>query len=195
MNNTLLSKKTLAWAALAIALPFAALSHAESTDKPKHCQHGGERGHFFDEGKQGAMGIPPHLKGLDLTEAQQDKVFAIMHAQAPNMYEDHKQHRKLIEELRALSQADSFDQAKANQISDQLGKLEKDKAINMATNQAKIFALLTPEQRKKMREQKMSEPGFGNGHDHGSDNGHDHGFESTSHKRSDLQSSQPMING
>ena len=190
MNNKLLSKKTLAWAALAIALPFAALSHAEPTDKPKHCQQGGERGHFFG-GEKSGIGLPPHLRSLDLTEAQQDKVFAIMHAQAPNMYEDHKQHRKLTEELRALSQADSFDQAKADQISNQLGKLEKDKALNIATNQAKIFALLTPEQRKKMREFKMPEQGFGRGRGHGSDNG----FESTRHKRSDLQQNQPLVNG
>ena len=159
MNNKLLSKKTLALAAMAIALPYAALSHAESTDKPKHCQQGDKRSQFLC-GEKSGMGLPPHLRGLDLTEAQQDKVFAIMHAQAPDMYEDHKQHRKLTEELRVLSQADIFDQTKADQISNELGKLEKDKAFNIAANQAKIFALLTPEQRKKMRAFKMPEPKF-----------------------------------
>jgi periplasmic protein CpxP/Spy len=155
MKRKLFSTKLAVLAALAIALPFSAISHAESANKAKHCQHGGERGHFQGKGQHHKMGVPPYLMGLDLTEAQQDKVFAIMHAEAPNRYEGQKQHRKLIEELRSLSQADSFDQAKANQISDQLAKLEKDKALNMATSQAKVFALLTPEQRKKAREFKM----------------------------------------
>ena len=180
MKRKLFSTKLAVITALAIALPFSAISHAESTNKAKHCQHGGERGHFQGKGQHHKMGVPPYLMGLDLTEDQQDKVFAIMHAEAPNKYEGQKQHRKLIEELRSLSQADSFDQAKANQISDQLAKLEKDKALNMATSQAKVFALLTPEQRKKAREFKMQEPD--SNHRFGRDK--ERSFEPTRHKTS-----------
>jgi periplasmic protein CpxP/Spy len=183
MKRKLFSKKLAVITALAIALPFSALSHAEPVNKSKYCQHGGERGHFQGKGQHSKMGVPPYLMGLDLTEAQQDKVFAIMHAEAPSKYEGQKQHRKLIEELRTLSQADSFDQAKANLISDQLAKLEKDKALNMATSEAKVFALLTPEQRKKAREFKMQEPGF----NHGFGRGKAHDVEPTRFKTSGHQ--------
>ena len=56
----------------------------------------------------------------------------------------HKQYRLLIEELRATAQADTFDDAKAQQLADKAASLEKEKVLMIARNEAKIFALLTP---------------------------------------------------
>ncbi len=66
---------------------------------------------------------------------------------------------------RTLAQADTFDEAKAQQLTDQLGKLEKEKALNRIKTEAKINALLTPEQRQKAREFKSSHRGGRGMHD------------------------------
>ncbi len=121
-------KQLLAISTLAIALPFSALSHAEPG---KDCgKHGDKRGHSFKHGgNRGEPGVPPHLRALNLTQDQQDKIFAITHDQAPAKYAQHKQQRETMEQLRTLAQADKFDEAKAQQLADQLGKLEKEKVL------------------------------------------------------------------
>ena len=83
------------------------------------------------------------------------------------MRDAHKQHRQLIEELRATAQADTFDDAKAQQLAEKAASLEKEKVLIMTRNDAKIFALLSPEQRNKAREFKMGD----HWHNHG-DDGH-----------------------
>lgn len=77
-----------------------------------------------------------------------------MHEQAPTKYAQHQQHRETHEAIRLLGQADTFDEAKAQQLTDQLAQLEKEKAMSRLRTQAKIAALLTPEQRQKARELK-----------------------------------------
>ena len=51
--------------------------------------HGGHHGcgDFSAHGGPGMGGgmMSPHLRGLNLSEAQRDKIFEIMHAQAPAM--------------------------------------------------------------------------------------------------------------
>ncbi len=149
-------KQLLAISTLAIALPFSALSHAEPG---KDCgRHDDKRGHGFKHGGNfGESGTPRHLKALNLTQDQQDKIFAIVHEQAPAKYTQHKQQRETLEALRTLAQADKFDDAKAQQLADQLGKLEKEKVLSRLKTEAKINAVLTPEQRAKAREFKAPE--------------------------------------
>lgn len=150
-------KQLLAISTLAIALPFSALSHA---DTGKHCnKHGGKSERYAEMGERG---VPPHLRALNLTQDQQDKVFAITHEQAPVKYAQHKQQRETMQALHTLAQADFFDEAKAQQLTDQLAKIEKEKAMSRLKTEAKITALLTPEQRVKMREFKP-EQGFEHG--------------------------------
>lgn len=154
-------KQLLAISALAIALPFSASSYAESG---KHCNHHDNKGgHGYKHG--GQAGMPHHFKALNLTQDQQDKVFAIMHEQAPAKYAQHKQQRETMEALRTLAQADTFDEAKAQQLTDQLGKLEKEKALSRIKTEAKINAVLTPEQRQKAREFKPAYRGGRGMHD------------------------------
>ncbi|MES2501577.1 MAG: Spy/CpxP family protein refolding chaperone [Pseudomonadota bacterium] len=157
-------KQLLAISALAIALPFSASSYAGSGNDCH--KHDSKRGHGFKHGGQfGGAGTPHHFKALNLTQDQQDKVFAIMHEQAPAKYAQHKQQRETMEALRTLAQADTFDEAKAQQLTDQLGKLEKEKALSRIKTEAKINAVLTPEQRQKAREFKSSHRGGRGMHD------------------------------
>jgi protein CpxP len=106
---------------------------------------GGMPGMMMHGGGHGPMGIP----GVDLTEAQRDKVFAIMHAQAPAMHEQMKAVHKAHEALREATHADKFDEAKAQAASQQLGAAVSAMALQHAKVHAQIFALLTPEQRKQ----------------------------------------------
>ncbi|MGB4812548.1 MAG: Spy/CpxP family protein refolding chaperone [Methylophilaceae bacterium] len=168
MNNLLKTKSTfslkhaLVAAFLAISVPAASMAYAKHGDDKGYGHHKGcERGEMMGHGMH--KGIPPYLHGLDLTSAQKDQLFNLNYAQIPVMRDHHKQEQQLHEDLRTLSQTDKFDDVKAQQLADKAAQLEKEKVLAMARNNAKIFALLTPEQRKKAREFKMEKHGLGYG--------------------------------
>lgn len=94
----------------------------------------------------------PPLHGLKLTEAQQDKLFAIMHAQAPQRREHEKAIRKAHEALRELGRADRFDDAKAGALARDLGQAVAAEALQEARAEAQVLAVLTPEQREQLRQ-------------------------------------------
>ena len=157
-------KQALLASFIAISLPVAAVAHAEHYgDKNQHCERGSMSQQGLHDGK------PPYLRGLDLTSAQEDQLFNLNYAQMPAMRDQHKQHQQVMEELRTTAQAEKFDDTKAQQLADKVAKLERDKVLARARHEAKVFALLTPEQRKKAREFKMEELGFSHRHEHGND--------------------------
>lgn len=79
----------------------------------------------------------------------------MQHGQAPKIREQHKALFKLMQEMRATTQAGQFDGAKASSIASQMTELNQAKILARAQNKAKIFAPLSPEQRKKVQEFKM----------------------------------------
>lgn len=176
MNTKLTLKQLVAASILAMSLPLASVAVAHEggpdgrAEKGAHCEKGARMHHGM-----GKHGLPPYLRGIQLSETQKDEVFNLMHAQVPVMRDQHKQRLQLMQELRATSQADQFDDAKAQQITNQLAGLEKEKTLMRARNDAKIFALLTPEQRQKAREAKMQKR-WGHG-EHTGFKSH-HGFKS-----------------
>jgi len=90
------------------------------------------------------------LHGLKLSEAQQDKLFAIMHAQAPQRRENDKAIRKAHEALRELGHADKFDDAKAGVLARDLGQAVAADALLQARTEAQVLSVLTPEQREQL---------------------------------------------
>jgi hypothetical protein len=52
---------------------------------------------------------PPHLRGIELREAQQDKLFALLHERAPRERELGNATAKAWENLRRLASADLLD--------------------------------------------------------------------------------------
>lgn len=112
----------------------------------KEIGRGGER-----FGKQG-LDVPPHLRNVGLSEAQRDKIFAITYAQLPVMRDQGKERRKTMEELRNLSEAPSFDDARAQQLAAKLADIEKQTVLARVRNEAKINAVLTPEQRQQIQD-------------------------------------------
>lgn len=105
------------------------------------------------EGMMPMMGAePPFLHGLDLSEAQQDKAFAILHAEAPYLREQGKAVRKAHEALRALSQAGQYDDARAAVLSQAGAQAMANITLQHLRTEQKLLALLTPEQRKQLAE-------------------------------------------
>jgi len=164
-------KKMIIASVLAISLPVASVAYAEHDGhQGKHCERGAKSHHGMHMGKPG---MPMYLHGLTLSSAQEDQLFELMHAQMPNLRNQHKQHRQVVEELHAAARAEKFDEAKVQQLADKAASLEKEKVLMLARQDAKIFALLTPEQRKKAREFKGFEhsgPGHHGAFNDGDDN-------------------------
>ena len=140
--------------AVAIAAPLAVMAQPASGDGPrdrgpgahKGHFHKGHHGHFHRAGMHGGH----MLRGLDLTEAQRDKLFELRHAQAPKMRELGKTLRSSQRELRQLSMSDSFDEAKAKQLADTASQAGAGLALLRAQLQNETFRILTPEQREKL---------------------------------------------
>ena len=105
------------------------------------------------------MGMGPMaLHGLDLSEAQHDKVFELMQGQAKQHHELMKASRKNMTELRALTRAPAFDADKARALADEQGRLMAQQLFQHAQMGAQLRALLTPEQLKRLDEQRPAEP-------------------------------------
>lgn len=103
-------------------------------------------------------GRPPFFHGLELSEAQEDKAFAILHAEAPYLREQFKAAAKAREALRALASADKYDDAKAAALSREAATAEANIALQHVRTQQKLLAVLTPEQRKQQADDKPRRP-------------------------------------
>ena len=101
-------------------------------------------------GRGGMFGLP--MRGLDLTDAQRDRVRAIM--------ESHRDQQKAIgdrmqaarEALRAAIEAETTDEPAIRAAAADIGAIEADAAVLQAKIHGEVFGLLTPEQVKKAKE-------------------------------------------
>lgn len=106
-------------------------------------------------------GMPPSpLADLNLTELQQEKIFELMHAQAPIIFEKEKIARKTMHDLRQLTQSERFDTAKAKSLAEAHGKAIAELIYLHTETQAKIWSLLTEAQRKQLAAQHDQHPAF-----------------------------------
>lgn len=159
MNTRLTFKQLSSASLLAMTLPLAntAFAHDMSSTDGKqnveckrghHAHHQSAHKHGFRDRSNGD-GVPHYLRSLTLSQAQKDQIFTIRHEQAPAIREQQKQRHTLLQDLRETTQAPAFDDAKAQQIAASLADLEREQVLMRARTQAKVFALLTPEQREK----------------------------------------------
>jgi periplasmic protein CpxP/Spy len=93
---------------------------------------------------------PRFLHGLQLSEEQNDKVFALMHAQAPALRAKAKEARKAHEELHRLSLSADFNEATAKSLADAGARAMADMALMRARADQQIYRLLTLEQRRAL---------------------------------------------
>lgn len=151
-------KRLLAVATIALAIPLSAMAFQGQGGKMGGCDaKDGMRGASMHGGhgmNGGGMAMLRGLHRLDLSEAQEDKIFDIMHAQAPTMRDQMKSLRKAETELKTLKTAPDYSEAKAKTLID--GIASQRAAMEMSRLQAerKVMDVLTPEQRKQLAEMK-----------------------------------------
>jgi protein CpxP len=137
---------------LAASLSTISLATAQPSAPPaQQADHGPDRDD--DRGPGPGFG-PGHPDVLNLTEAQQDKLFALHHAAEPARRERDKAIRRAQDGLRELADGPRFDDAKAAALAQTLGQALAAEALDHARAHAQFVALLTPEQRAKMQAQK-----------------------------------------
>ena len=107
-------------------------------------------GGFHDRGHHG--GPMMQLRGLDLTEAQRDQIFKIFHDQAPAAREQMKQVREARLALGKAAGGDRYDEAGVRAAAEAQGKAVTQLAIMRAQTMQRVNAVLTPEQRAKLKE-------------------------------------------
>ena len=169
-------KRLIVVAGLALSFPLVALADAPPPPGAEHAVgwnphehgmagcpmmppgmfHGGE-----DFGEGGPL--PPFLSRLRLTEAQQDRIFEIMHAQAPQARDQAKALRKAHEGLHELAHAANYDDAKAKALADALAKAVAESALLHVRIHHQVYEMLTPEQRQALGRH----AGHGDGDGHG----------------------------
>lgn len=92
---------------------------------------------------------PPFLRGIELTDEQNDKIFAIMHQQEPLLRDQAKAAHKAHEALHKLASSGQYEEAKAKTLAESGARAMAEIALLHARADQQIHALLTPEQRKR----------------------------------------------
>ena len=122
-------------------------------DGHKHGHHHGmmgEMGQGRMQAKDGKGFMPPFLRGIDLTEAQQGKIkeltqknFAEAQGKGEAMF---KQHRALHD----LAFAPKYNEAEAKRLANEIAQSQSEMMLNRIKLEQQIFATLTPEQQSKV---------------------------------------------
>lgn len=155
------SKLTQLLLATTMALPL--LARAEDAmppqgDRPPLAgpRGDGPRGEFPGGRHGGHFGAPglPFLHGLELSDSQQDKLFQLMHNQAPYLREQQRAHEKAMRALHEMGDAEKFDDAAATRLAQAAAQAQANLTLSHIRTHQKVLALLTPEQRKQLEERK-----------------------------------------
>lgn len=151
-------KRFVAAASVALAVPLT----ASAMSGQKGMMHGGCDGMGakagFGHHGMGGDGLPHHLHRLDLSEAQRDRIFDIMHAQAPAQRNAMKAMHKAQNDLRDLTAAPDFSEAKARELADAAAAAMGQMALTRAKTERQVYDVLTPEQRKQLADMKTEHP-------------------------------------
>jgi protein CpxP len=109
----------------------------------------------------GHAGMRPgvgHPGRIELSEAQQDKAFALKHGQEPLRRELLKAVQKAREAMHTLAKSGEFDEKKAGALAQTLGQAVAALEMHQARSHAQFVALLTPEQRKQLPAERPPRP-------------------------------------
>ena len=100
-------------------------------------------------------GIPPFLHVLKLSEAQEDKIFAIMHAVEPVLYEQHKVAKKSADAIHEMIEGNAqYDESKLKSLADAEARAMAQIMVAHASTMHQISLVLTPEQRTQLQSMK-----------------------------------------
>lgn len=134
---------------IALGLPLAAGARP-MMGEPDSC--GGPMQMMGERGMSGGNHLPPFLRDLNLSDTQRDRIFDLMHAQAPAMREQAKAMRKSQMELRQLGLSGEYSEAKAKALADANAQAMAKMGQLQASSSHQVYLLLTPEQQKRLEE-------------------------------------------
>lgn len=92
------------------------------------------------------------LRALDLNDEQRDKIFDLMYAQVPAARDKLKELRMGHDALYEATLAKTYDAAKVRELADAQAKKIADLIVMKTEAFNKAYAMLTPEQQKKVAE-------------------------------------------
>lgn len=125
---------------------------------------GGPRGRRHEGPRMEGPGEFGHgagfLRGIELSEAQEDRIFIILHGQAPYLREQHKAEEKAMRSLHELRDAAKFDDAAASRLAQAVAQAHANIMLAQIRTHQKVLAVLTPEQRKALDERKPRSGGM-----------------------------------
>jgi protein CpxP len=158
-NPRVIGSAILAWPLLAIAAPPAVSDPhsarpcaAEFRGPPgppgAPMEHGGGPWGGDQEGAR----PPRFLMGLALSDDQQDKIFAIVHAAAPALRDQSKATRKAREALHELSRSAQYNDGAATTLAQAQAKAESQLALLRTRMEHEVYAVLTSEQQGQVAE-------------------------------------------
>lgn len=148
-------KRWLTVAGIALAVPLSAMAYQGHGGKMGGCDaKGGERQGASMMQHGHGMGMMRGLHRLDLSEAQQDKIFELMHAQAPTMRKQMQTLRKVEADLQALKQTPDYSEAKAKELIISMTQKQADMEMSRLQTERKVLEVLTPEQRQQLNDMK-----------------------------------------
>lgn len=146
----------------ACSMPLFALAQQESAPgaPAPHAMPGPPPGVGPAVDGPAARGLPPLLRGIELSEAQEDRIFAATHAQAPALREQEKIAFKANAQLRELAASSAYDDAQAAALASTAAQAMAKISLLQARLEQQLLAVLTPEQRKQAQEQRDSRQGL-----------------------------------
>lgn len=136
---------------LVASVATASLARAQACAPPPMPSHG-ERAPDFGPGPGPGPAMPP--VALQLSEAQQDKLFALRHAAEPARRERAKAVQRARGALHQMVDSNRFDATRAVALAQTLGQALAAEELDQAREQAQFLALLTPAQRDQMQRQR-----------------------------------------
>ncbi|HEY8027544.1 MAG TPA: Spy/CpxP family protein refolding chaperone [Burkholderiaceae bacterium] len=107
------------------------------------------------------MQPPLFLHELDLSEAQQDKIFSVLLSAAPQLHEQDKAARRSADELHRLMSSSQYDELKIKALAEAHAHAMVQVLILHARSAHQIMAVLTPEQLAKFESMKAAHHGPG----------------------------------
>ncbi|HKO88105.1 MAG TPA: Spy/CpxP family protein refolding chaperone [Burkholderiales bacterium] len=133
---------------LAFAAPLAVQAYPGAGGEGSHGKQGFHHKRGFSGQGHGRHG-GDFTRGLNLTEAQRDKIFELRHAAAPSLRSKGKEVRAARSEMRQVAMTDKFDEGRVIALSNQLAKAEAEFNVTRLRLTNQVYNVLTPEQRKQ----------------------------------------------
>lgn len=135
---------------LALSLAVAAPLAAHAVPGPDGDAGSGHSG--FQHKRGGSHERGDFTRHLNLSDAQQDKIFELRHAAVPEFRAKGKELRQLKQALRQVAMSDSFDENRAIALSNQAARAEAEMTVMRLRLNNQMYQILTPEQRAQAQQ-------------------------------------------